>query len=284
VHDAGEKDAVRRVGHSVRRQLRRLAVLELIGGDAPGGQDREPDQQLGRAGRAAAALLELLAQVQEAAQGLGDALLAEGGELVAPGVLYALQQVRVQLDVVEDAAAQEGLGEAALAVAGDDDDGRRVVNSCLSSTLSRWVREAVLRQLLQQVVRQVAVGLVDLVDEQHGGVRAAAAAVRLAPSAARGQCSALQPAANAAGFGGLAQAGCGLRGYESGFPEYWNMLMLSLVVVVAVCRCRCYESCRASGAKRRMPPMTLATGQRCDTKPAAEGEARVHDVVVKGLG
>jgi hypothetical protein len=72
-----------------------------------------------------------------------------------------------------------------------------------------------------------------------GGLPPPPCALRRAPSAARGQCSALQPAANAAGFGGLAQAGCGLRGYESGFPEYWNMLMLSLVVVVAVCRCRC---------------------------------------------
>jgi len=34
----------------------------------------------------------------------------------------------------------------------------------------------------------------------------------------------------------------------------------------------------------KAPPMTMATGQRCDTKPAAEREARVHDVVVKGLG
>ncbi len=77
----------------------------------------------------------------------------------------ALHSLRVrEADVVEEAAAQESVGQLLLVVARDEDDGPvpgaheplRLVDVELHSV-----------ELAQQVVRDLAVRLVDLVDQQH---------------------------------------------------------------------------------------------------------------------
>ena len=68
-----------------------------------------------------------------------------------------------ELDVVEDAAAQEGVGQLLLVVRRDEHHG-----ALLRRTLVRLDDgEPHLVELAQQVVGELEVGLVDLVDEQH---------------------------------------------------------------------------------------------------------------------
>ena len=66
-------------------------------------------------------------------------------------------------DVVEHAAAQEGVGQLLLGVGGDDDDGALLRGDGL---LGLRDIEFHLIQLPQQVVGELQVGLVDLVDQQ----------------------------------------------------------------------------------------------------------------------
>jgi hypothetical protein len=66
---------------------------------------------------------------------------------------------------VEEAAAQEGVGQFLFVVRCDDDD-RAFLRR---DPLLRFVDvEAHAIEFLQQVVRKLDVGLVDLVDQQHG--------------------------------------------------------------------------------------------------------------------
>jgi hypothetical protein len=65
---------------------------------------------------------------------------------------------------VEDAAAEEGVGQLLLVVAGDDHD-RPLLGDDLVAGLGDAEAHAI--ELVEQVVRELEVGLVDLVDEQH---------------------------------------------------------------------------------------------------------------------
>jgi hypothetical protein len=69
-----------------------------------------------------------------------------------------------ELDEVEEAAAQEGVGQFLLVVGGDDDDGPRVGLDGLAGLVDMELHPV---EFLQQVVRELDVGLVDLVDEQY---------------------------------------------------------------------------------------------------------------------
>ena len=77
-------------------------------------------------------------------------------------------------DVVEDAAAQEGVGQLLFRVGRDDDDGALL---CLDRLLGLGDVELHLVQLPEEVVGELQVGLVHLVDQQHhllvGGERLA---------------------------------------------------------------------------------------------------------------
>ena len=69
-----------------------------------------------------------------------------------------------EADVVEEAAAQERVGQLLLVVAGDDDD-RPLLGA---NGLARLVDvELHLVEFAQQIVRKLDVGLVDFVDQQH---------------------------------------------------------------------------------------------------------------------
>ena len=74
-----------------------------------------------------------------------------------------------ELDVVEEAAAQERVGQFLFVVRGDDDD--RAFDG-----LHRFAGLVDVElhpiEFLQQVVRKLDVGLVDLVDQQDGQLRA----------------------------------------------------------------------------------------------------------------
>jgi hypothetical protein len=68
-----------------------------------------------------------------------------------------------ELDVVEDAAAQERVGQLLLVVRRDEDDGPLLRDDLVAGLEHA---EAHLVELAQQVVRELEVGLVDLVDEE----------------------------------------------------------------------------------------------------------------------
>ena len=67
-------------------------------------------------------------------------------------------------DVVEEAAAQEGVRQLLLVVRGDDDDRPLPRPHGLAGLVDVELHAV---ELEQQVVRKLDVGLVDLVDQQH---------------------------------------------------------------------------------------------------------------------
>ena len=149
------------------RELVERHALDLVGGGALGGEHREPDEQLGGTGRAAT-LLQAPAHLQESLERLLLNRRRQAcGELLCPGAEDTGEQLLAQLDMVHNAATQEGIGQAALAVAGDDDDGRGPLAALDGRVGREGVVEAVVGELLEQVVGEVARRLVDLVDEQH---------------------------------------------------------------------------------------------------------------------
>ena len=80
---------------------------------------------------------------------------------------------------MEDAAAQEGVGQLLLVVRGDEHDGPLLGDDLLAGLEDR---EAHLVELAQQVVGELEVGLVDLVDQQHMALLGAANAWPSGPS------------------------------------------------------------------------------------------------------
>ena len=70
-----------------------------------------------------------------------------------------------EFDIVEEAATQEGVGQFLLIVRRDDDD-RAILGRDRLASLIHMERHAI--EFLQQVVGKFDVGLVDLVDQQHG--------------------------------------------------------------------------------------------------------------------
>ena len=82
--------------------------------------------------------------------------------------MIAVHRVGIgKADVVEEAAAQERVGQFLLVVRRDDDDG----TAARLHGLARLVDEELHAiEFLQQVVGELDVGLVDLVDQQHGAL------------------------------------------------------------------------------------------------------------------
>ena len=66
---------------------------------------------------------------------------------------------------MEEAAAQEGVGQLFFIIRGDDDDGTHLGADRLVGFLDVELHAI---QFLKQVVRELDVGLVDLVDQQDG--------------------------------------------------------------------------------------------------------------------
>ncbi len=141
----------------------RIALTQRLGADVLVQQQLDPVEQLGR-GRL---LLDArhLPDIVEDLERLRDQATLEIGEVHIHDRAHGLGVG--ELDVVEEAAAQEGVGQLLLVVGGDDDDGPvhrldglvRLVDVELHAV-----------EFLQQVVGELDVGLVDLVDQQHGAL------------------------------------------------------------------------------------------------------------------
>ena len=86
-----------------------------------------------------------------------------------PGIMHlddARHRVGVgKADVVEEAAPQEGVRQLLLVVRGDDDDRALPRPHGLAGLVDVELHAV---ELEQKVVRELDVGLVDLVDEEHG--------------------------------------------------------------------------------------------------------------------
>ncbi|MNL16311.1 hypothetical protein D3C87_1373460 [compost metagenome] len=150
---------------AVQRRNRGLAVgaAQRLGGNVLGHQQLEPVDQLGRA----RLLLQpgQVAHLVERVQRGGHQLALDARVVDVHDLLHG---VRVgELDVVEEAAAQEGVRQLLLVVRGDDDH-RPVPGPDQLARLVDVELHAV--QFAQQVVREFDVGLVDLVDQQHHGL------------------------------------------------------------------------------------------------------------------
>ena len=101
-------------------------------------------------------------------QRLGDQLLLDAGEVHVDDLLHRLGVG--EADVVEEAAAQEGVRQLLLVVGGDD---HHRADARLDGLVGLVDVELHPIELVQQVVGEFDVGLVDLVDQQHrplGGV------------------------------------------------------------------------------------------------------------------
>src|SRR5450755_2858620 len=137
-----------------------VLALQRLERNVLGDQELQPIEQLARA----RLLLQPreVAHVVEVIQRRAEQFFLEAGEV---HVDDALHRVGVgELDVVEEAAAQERVVQLLLVVRGDEDD--RPVRRL--DELARLVDvELHAVDLAQQVVREFDVGLVDLVDQQH---------------------------------------------------------------------------------------------------------------------
>jgi hypothetical protein len=105
------------------------------------------------------------AHVEERLQRLAQQLGLEAGEVHVDDLLHRL--LVGELDVVEEAAAQEGVGQFLLVVRGDED--HRPVRADQLARLVDVELHAV--EFAQQVVGELDVGLVDLVDQQRHRLR-----------------------------------------------------------------------------------------------------------------
>jgi len=135
-----------------------IAAAQRIGRHVLDHQQLQPVQQLGR-GRL---LLEAghLADLEEDVEGLARQVRLQAGVV---GVHDALHRRAVgEADVVEEAAAQEGVRQLLLVVAGDDDDRAVLGGDGLPGFVDEELHAV---EFQQQVVRELDVGLVYFVNQ-----------------------------------------------------------------------------------------------------------------------
>src|SRR5688572_26026978 len=141
-------------------QFSRVALAQAFRPDVLREQELEPIQQLG--GRRFLLQPGHLADLEEDAQGLLDETALDARVMHLDDAVHGLGVG--ELDVVEEAAAQKGVRQLLLVVRGDDDD-RAPLRAHRLAGLVDVELHAV--ELEQEVVRELDVGLVDLVDEEH---------------------------------------------------------------------------------------------------------------------
>jgi hypothetical protein len=147
---------------AVQRRDELLGILgaQRVGRHVLDHQELQPVEQLGGRGL----LLEArhFADVVEDVQRLAQQVALQVGEVDVDDLGHDL--AIGEADVVEEAAAQEGVGQLLLVVRGDHHD--RPLHAF--TTFLRLVDvELHAIELEQQVVGELDVGLVDLVDQQH---------------------------------------------------------------------------------------------------------------------
>jgi len=75
-----------------------------------------------------------------------------------------------RVEVQHHAAAHEGGGQLALLVGRDDDERKPTAFGAHGEMAQRRHREAVVAEHTEQGIGDLGVGLVDLVDQEHGGM------------------------------------------------------------------------------------------------------------------
>jgi hypothetical protein len=150
-----------RGGISLRRD--RL-LAQHVGVDVLDHQQLQPVEQFGGRG--------LLLQARHLAHVVEDRSASATSFCLMPGkwtsTIACIVSVLGEADVVEEAAAQEGVRQLLLVVRGDDDDRPDLGGDRLAGLVDVELHPI---EFLQQVVRELDVGLVDLVDQQdraHG--------------------------------------------------------------------------------------------------------------------
>ncbi len=143
-----------------RDELARILLAQHLGRDVFHHQQLQPVEQLG--GRGLLLQARHVADLVEIVERLGDQRLLHIGEVDVDDRLHRLAVG--ELDVVEEAAAQEGVGQLLLVVRGDDHDGALLGADRLAGLVDEELHAI---EFLKQIVRELDVGLVDLVDQQH---------------------------------------------------------------------------------------------------------------------
>src|SRR5690242_11072705 len=151
---------------AMQRRNERLAIraLERLGRDVFGEQQLEPIQQLG----SRRLLLETgnLAQIEEDLERLLQQRLFEAGKMHVDDLRHRVPVG--EPDVVEETAPQEGVRQFLLIVRRDDDQ-RTVERDDRPLRFINVELHAV--ELAEQIVGELDVGLVDFVNQYHGGRR-----------------------------------------------------------------------------------------------------------------
>src|SRR5690606_38637282 len=144
-----------------RDQLARRLFAQGLRRDVIDQQQLQPVQQF--RGRGLLLQARRVADFIEGLKGLGDQPRLDAGEVDLDDVLHGL--CVGEADVVEEAAAQEGVRQLLFIVRGDDDDGADLGADRLVDLLNVELHAV---EFLQQVVGEFDVGLVDFVDQQDG--------------------------------------------------------------------------------------------------------------------
>src|SRR3954468_19934953 len=150
-----EEGAVQR-----RDELPRIALAQLLGTDVLGEQELEPIEELG--GRGFLPQARDLADLEEDAQALLNETALDAGVMHLDDAVHRLGVG--EPDVVEEAAAQERIRQLLLVVRGDEHDRASFRAHRLAGLVDVELHAV---ELEQEVVRELDVGLVDLVDEEH---------------------------------------------------------------------------------------------------------------------
>ena len=143
-----------------RNELFRIALAQRFGADILDQQELEPVEKL--RGRRLLLHPRNLADLVEQLERLGDEALLDAGEMHLHDRAHGLR-VR-EADVVEEAAAQERVGQFLLVVGGDHHDRPPPRLDGFAGLVDEELHAV---EFEQQIVGELDVRLVDLVDQQH---------------------------------------------------------------------------------------------------------------------
>src|SRR5690606_7943885 len=140
-----------------------IQLVQSIGRNVVGQQQTQPIQKF-RGGRF---LLQTrdVTQGKEGVQGAGQDVAAQIGVVHGHDLFHGLALGKA--DVMEETAAQEGVGQVFFVIGSNDDQGTMTSLDGLASFVNMKLHAV---QFLQQVVGELDVGLVDFVDQNNSGL------------------------------------------------------------------------------------------------------------------
>ncbi len=140
-------------------ELARVALAQDFRVDVFGQEKLQPVKQLGRGGLFLQAGNR--AQLKEHVERFGEEPALEVGEVHLDDLLHGL--LVGKRDEVEEAPAQEGVGQFLLVVGGDDHDGPDLGADRLAGLVDIELHPV---EFLQEIVGKLDIGFVDFVDQQ----------------------------------------------------------------------------------------------------------------------